>query len=162
METSSNSDRAAASKARIEAAKQHKQFVADHGFWGKLEIKGMTDKQFWAAGLLGAAIIVGAFLFVFSAFVPNPPAPASRVEQARAAASDLYGGFVAVDEAAFHDMMSAAVAGDNAALMRLGVDGRVFQVAEGTQTRLIDWGLGKKRVSILSGPQAGRSGWVPT
>lgn len=68
---------------------------------------------------------------------------------------------LAVDERAYDDMMSAAVANDNAALMRMGVDGKVFALDEGTRVRIVDGGLFKSRVSALEGRQAGRAGWLP-
>jgi hypothetical protein len=117
----------------------------------------------------------GAAQRLVNSYQPKPPKPVELTDYQKREAQmmaevnarlegrvDMSGTLVAVDEAAFHDMMSAAVANDSAALMRLGADGRVFSVASDTPMRLIGSGLGKKRVSILSGPQAGRTGWVAT
>jgi hypothetical protein len=58
-------------------------------------------------------------------------------------------------------MMRAAAAGDDAYLMRMGVDGKVFRLQDGTKIRVVDGGMFKSKVSAIEGNQAGRAGWLP-
>ncbi len=126
----------------------------------------METKTMRKVGLWGGAAIVVALLWTVVAYnvstAPKPrPATVTADTQTRKASSDTVSGLLAVDEAAYNEMISAQYAGDKAALLRLGVDGRVFMVEPGTPVRTIDGGMFKKRVSVLSGNHAGRTGWVP-
>lgn len=138
----------------------------------------MTNKQWTLATVAMTALVVsllwtGTAERIATRFQPEPPQSPEmtdferrkaklmvEVEESLRANRDASGTLVAIDEQAFNDMISAAVANDSAALRRLGAEGRIFSVPAGTQMRTIGAGLGKRRVSILSGPQAGRSGWV--
>ena len=67
----------------------------------------------------------------------------------------------ATTEDNFNEMMRAAVAGDDAALSRMGADGKVFRLQDGTKIKIIDSGISKSKVIALDGAQAGRAGWLP-
>jgi len=64
---------------------------------------------------------------------------------------------IAVDQDALREVIQAA----NQDLNRLTLTAPVFVVAKGTLVRVTESGVNSQRVRIQSGPQKGRSGWVP-
>ena len=69
--------------------------------------------------------------------------------------------WVAVDEEAFDELISAVVAKDNYGIMELTLAGRVFIVQNNTKVLVIEPGFTKTKVRILEGENAGMAGWVP-
>jgi hypothetical protein len=67
---------------------------------------------------------------------------------------------LATSEENFAEMMRAAVAGNDAYLVRMGIDGKVFRLQDGIKIKIVDGGFSKSKVSALEGNQAGRAGWL--
>ena len=64
---------------------------------------------------------------------------------------------VAVDQDTLQEVIQAA----NQDLTRLSLTGPIFLVAKGTLVRVTESNVNSQRVTLQSGPQKGRSGWVP-
>lgn len=96
-----------------------------------------------------------AYSFVKSAAPAASPVSTTRTIQSKG------GILLAVTEDDFDEMMKAAVAGDDAYLLRMGIDGKLFRLQDGTKIRVVDGGMFKSKVSALEGNQAGRAGWLP-
>ena len=75
--------------------------------------------------------------------------------------------FLATDLDAFNELLKIIRAKDEYGLLTLGLQGRAFGVTNGTKVKIIDTGLGKRRVRIIQGikpideDKVGLSGWIP-
>lgn len=71
--------------------------------------------------------------------------------------------WVAVDEEAFEELMTAIAAKDNYGITELMLAGRVFIVQNNTRVLVLDQhaGLAATKVRILEGENTGMAGWVP-
>lgn len=68
---------------------------------------------------------------------------------------------VPISESAFDRTMKLSVAGDTAGLARMVMAGEILTVDNGTQIKVIDKNFTSTEVRIMSGENAGGSGWVP-
>jgi len=68
--------------------------------------------------------------------------------------------FIAVDDAAFDALNTAANADDTAGMRQLVAAGRVFTVERNTGILVIENGVFSVRVRVTDGPQSGKSGWI--
>jgi hypothetical protein len=67
---------------------------------------------------------------------------------------------IAIDKAAYDEFTKYAVANDVVGGQQMIDDGRVLVVSDGTKVKIIDLALTAYQVRIMSGPCAGRDGWV--
>ena len=68
---------------------------------------------------------------------------------------------LAVDPAAFDELVKSSRAHDAIGIAELMAARRVFECAQGARVRVIDRGMYRRKVRIMSGPQSGLAGWVP-
>jgi len=69
---------------------------------------------------------------------------------------------VCVTEEAFDEFIQAAARGDTHGAVNLTLAGLIFFVDANTRVLMLDTSWGAQQVRILSGPQTGLSGWVPS
>jgi hypothetical protein len=130
--------------------------VATQMSWKELGV------YFGSAFLMVGLVLAGLYFWSRLILPSNvtTAAPVASVSDTRMIQSP--GGILlATTEENFSEMMKAAVAGDDACLMRMGVDGKVFRLQDNTKIRIVDGGMFKSKVSALEGNQSGRSGWLP-
>lgn len=68
---------------------------------------------------------------------------------------------VAVDEASAEVMEILVKVQDSAGIHDMVGKGKLFYIAEGTRVRITGSTLKKKKILIMEGEQANRTGWVP-
>jgi hypothetical protein len=68
--------------------------------------------------------------------------------------------WVSADRDRAYDIQVAITGNDIASLEKLEAAGAAFAVAAGTQVKILSESSNKRRIEILDGPQAGKSGWV--
>jgi hypothetical protein len=86
----------------------------------------------------------------------------SRGDRVRIVTSNKSGTFMAVDEAANDQLIKVCNAKDSTGLAELMLQGRAWSVDEGTSALVVDPGVFTTEVRLLDGPQAGRSGLLPS
>ena len=123
----------------------------------------------WIKDILIAALIIGGGIYLLLAIgstSPRVPASAQTPDVASVpvgSEGQLHGGSsivpVAVDEELLPELKRVVENHDPNGFESLS--GPVFFVAEDTPVRVSESGAGGLRVTMLSGSQKGRSGWVP-
>jgi hypothetical protein len=97
---------------------------------------------------------------------PIAPAPAraSRFKAGERAALLRPGGaghaHVAIDRDAFAELLGADASGDLATFRRLGEEGRVLRINNGTLALIVEPGPSASFVRVLEGDRKGSTGWV--
>jgi hypothetical protein len=86
--------------------------------------------------------------------------PAGGVATLRVSGGSNQDVLIAVNKAAFDEVITFSVADDTRGLLNLVIQGRAFFVPSGTRVKVIDPGIFKTRVRVLDGPLAGWDGWV--
>ena len=140
----------------------------------------------YAAGLVGITIVslvlligIAIILMTMRRFNPAPTSPRNVRTQQEASsspriASGSEGGeaevrlylagkdsvMVALDDAAWDDLIAALSRRDEAALESLVGSGRVLKVESDTRARSLQTTRGRIKVRILEGPYVMREGWV--
>jgi hypothetical protein len=124
--------------------------------------RAAPPKQY-GCGMLIA--IIAAVLFIGSLFSSDPPRTPSQPRagsvgtqvELRIASGSIV---VSVSEQAYDEFQTLAIAEDLIGIAQLVADGVAFTVPSGTAALVIDRGFEKRRVRILEGEHAGRTGWV--
>jgi hypothetical protein len=116
---------------------------------------------YFGVALLVVGLFAGMFFFLIRSQPLSTPvnykATSSSVDSGIRKIKSSGGILLATSEENFAEMMRA----DDAALLRMGVDGKVFRLQDGAKIRVIDGGLIKSKVAAIDGVQAGRAGWLP-
>lgn len=68
--------------------------------------------------------------------------------------------WVSADRDRAYDIQVAMTKSDTASLEKLEAAGAAFAVTTGTQVKILSESSNKRRIEILDGPLAGKSGWV--
>jgi hypothetical protein len=131
------------------------------------DVQGVSTFRFLKDIFLGVFIVCGGIYFLMAiGSTSSPPhmtegQPQNGESVPVASEGRLDNGntniTLAVDQDGLQEMIQAA----NQDLNRLTWTAPVFVVAKGTLVRVTESGVNSQRVRIQSGPQKGRSGWVP-
>lgn len=112
--------------------------------------------------VLVVAIVVVCLIAAITYRPSSPPAVSDTVTTLRVpgvSASQQVP--FAVDEAAFRRMVKAGLHSDTEQYADELLAGSAFLVTNGTKVRVIDSGVGMRKLRALEGANLGRAGWVP-
>lgn len=141
----------------------------------ELDKQAVKRKEYkWTLGKISCAVILVPMILVFVITLGrnsnNTNSDSSSTTQQKVSVGQE--GFLrvgdkqddvllATSEKALDEIIKSSIAKDNVGIAQIVLDGRAIFVPYNTKVLVIDLSVGKRKVRILEGKNAGVTGWVP-